>query len=94
MNPVGKLLTFAVAVLFCAWVPAAHAEDKAKNSDCMACHSNPAMTKDSGGKKVSLYVDENKLMQSIHGSLFTCVDCHKLANDPKDKNKRRRPEST
>jgi cytochrome b subunit of formate dehydrogenase len=78
--------------LFCAWVPAAHAEDKAKNSDCMACHSNPAMTKDSGGKKVSLYVDENKLMQSIHGSLFTCVDCHKLANDPKDKNKRRRPE--
>ena len=92
MNPVGKLLTFAVAVLFCAWVPAAHAEDKAKNSDCMACHSNPAMTKDSGGKKVSLYVDENKLMQSIHGSLFTCVDCHKLANDPKDKNKRRRPE--
>jgi cytochrome b subunit of formate dehydrogenase len=92
VNPVGKLLTFAVAVLFCAWVPAAHAEDKAKNSDCMACHSNPAMTKDSGGKKVSLYVDENKLMQSIHGSLFTCVDCHKLANDPKDKNKRRRPE--
>ena len=92
MNPVGKLLTFAVAVLFCAWVPAAHAEDKAKNSDCMACHSNPAMTKDSGGKKVSLYVDENKLMQSIHGSLFTCVDCHNLANDPKDKNKRRRPE--
>jgi cytochrome b subunit of formate dehydrogenase len=58
----------------------------------MACHSNPAMGKDSGGKKVSLYVDEKKLMQSIHGSLFTCVDCHKLANDPKDKNKRRRPE--
>jgi cytochrome b subunit of formate dehydrogenase len=92
VNPAGKFLTFAVAVLLCAWAPAAHATDKTKNSDCMACHSNPAMGKESGGKKVSLYVDENKLMQSIHGSLFTCVDCHKLANDPKDKNKRRRPE--
>jgi cytochrome b subunit of formate dehydrogenase/nitrate/TMAO reductase-like tetraheme cytochrome c subunit len=92
VNPAEKFLTFAVAVFLFAWAPAVHAVDKATNSDCMKCHSNPAMAKDSGGKKVSLYVDENKLMQSIHGSLFTCVDCHKLANDPKDKNKRRKPE--
>jgi cytochrome b subunit of formate dehydrogenase len=92
VNPAEKFLTCAVAVFLFAWVPAVHAADKATNSDCMKCHSNPAMAKDSGGKKVSLYVDENKLMQSIHGSLFTCVDCHKLANDPKDKNKRRKPE--
>jgi len=29
------------------------------------------------GKTVSLYVDQKKLQQSIHGSMFTCVDCHK-----------------
>jgi len=34
------------------------------------------MTTDSGGKKISLYVDEGKLKHSIHGSLFSCVDCH------------------
>ena len=34
------------------------------------------MTGNVGGKTVSLYVDENKLSHTIHGSLFTCVDCH------------------
>jgi cytochrome b subunit of formate dehydrogenase len=29
------------------------------------------------GKTVSLYVNENKLKNSVHGALFTCVDCHK-----------------
>jgi cytochrome b subunit of formate dehydrogenase/ribosomal protein S27AE len=79
------LLTFAVAVLVFAWVPLAHAADKAKNSDCLACHSDPAMVKESGGKEVSLHVDEKKLMQSIHGGLFTCVDCHKQPHDAKSK---------
>ena len=52
------------------------AAQKPKNSDCLACHGDPSMTGDVGGKTVSLYVDENKLSHTIHGSLFTCVDCH------------------
>jgi len=28
------------------------------------------------GKQVSLYVDKTKLKHSIHGDMFTCVDCH------------------
>jgi cytochrome b subunit of formate dehydrogenase len=46
------------------------------------------MSKQVNGKQVSLYVDESKLEHSVHGDLFTCVDCHKSANDPKDKNRR------
>ncbi len=46
------------------------------------------MSKQVNGKQVSLYVDESKLKHSVHGDLFTCVDCHKSANDPKDKNRR------
>ena len=34
------------------------------------------MTGQINGKTVSLYVDQDKLAHSIHGRLFTCVDCH------------------
>jgi cytochrome b subunit of formate dehydrogenase/nitrate reductase cytochrome c-type subunit len=55
---------------------AAHAQHKLKNEDCLACHSDATLTTDEGGKKVSLFVDGDKLGHSIHGSMFTCVDCH------------------
>jgi cytochrome b subunit of formate dehydrogenase len=35
------------------------------------------MSQDVNGKKQSLFVDEAKLKHSIHGSMFSCVDCHK-----------------
>ena len=35
------------------------------------------MTTEVNGKQVSLYVDESKMKQSIHGGMFACVDCHK-----------------
>jgi cytochrome b subunit of formate dehydrogenase len=68
---------------------AAFAQHEPKDADCYSCHSNPAMSKQVNGKSVSLFVDEAKLKHSVHGDLFTCVDCHKSANDPKDKNRRR-----
>jgi hypothetical protein len=47
------------------------------------------MSKQVNGKPVSLYIDKEKLEHSIHGGLLTCVDCHKSANDPANKNLRR-----
>jgi cytochrome b subunit of formate dehydrogenase len=67
---------------------AARAENKPNDKDCLACHSNAAISKQVNGRSVSLYVDESKLKHSVHGEMFTCVDCHKSANDPKDKNRR------
>ena len=58
------------------WVPAAHAAQKLKDADCLACHSDATLTEDMNGSAVSLYVDQAKLKWSIHGSMFSCVDCH------------------
>jgi cytochrome b subunit of formate dehydrogenase len=60
-----------------AFTLAAGAEHKLKNEDCLTCHSDKTLTDGENGKSVSLYVDGAKLSHSIHGSMFTCVDCHK-----------------
>jgi len=46
-----------------------------ENSDCLACHSDKALSTQRKGRAFSLYVDEKKLAASIHGGL-TCVSCH------------------
>ncbi len=44
--------------------------------ECLACHSDASLSHDENGKTVSLHVDPGKFKNSIHGSMFTCVDCH------------------
>jgi cytochrome b subunit of formate dehydrogenase len=65
-----------VIVLLLAAGCAARAEHKPMDADCLACHADTSLTKDVNGKSVSLYVDKDKLKHSIHGSIFSCVDCH------------------
>ncbi len=54
----------------------ARAQNKLTDKDCLACHSDPTLNANVNGKTASLYVNENKLKNSVHG-MFTCVDCHK-----------------
>ncbi len=77
MNSFRRNLTLTVAASLLVWACAAHAEQKLKDKDCLACHSDATLNEDANGGKVSLYVDENKLKHSVHGDLFSCVDCHK-----------------
>ena len=49
---------------------------KPTSDDCLACHSDSTLSHDVNGKAVSLFVNPNKFKDSIHGSMFTCVDCH------------------
>src|SRR5579864_5872949 len=51
-------------------------DPKASNEDCLACHGDSTLTKDVNGKAVSLYVNADAFKNSIHGGMFTCVDCH------------------
>jgi cytochrome b subunit of formate dehydrogenase len=67
--------TLALSLIFFAFT--ARAEQKPKDKDCLACHSDATLTTEVNGKQVSLYVDESKMKHSIHGDLFACVDCHK-----------------
>ncbi len=66
-----------MVLLLLVWAFATCSGQKLKDADCLACHSDNTLTKDVNGKQVSLYVDEGKLKHSIHGGMFTCVDCHK-----------------
>jgi cytochrome b subunit of formate dehydrogenase len=43
---------------------------------CFACHSDATLSHEVNGKPVSLHVDPEAFKNSIHGSMFTCVDCH------------------
>ncbi len=52
------------------------AAPKPTNEDCLACHSDSTLTHEVNGKTVSLYVNPDKFKGSIHGGMFTCVDCH------------------
>ena len=46
-----------------------------ENSDCLVCHSDRSLSGTVKGKTSSVYVSEEKLTASVHGSL-TCISCH------------------
>ncbi len=83
----GKIgaLAMACSLLLCA--SAAQAQPKPKDAECLACHADPTLTTtDAKGKTVSLTVDATKMKQSIHGGMFSCVDCHKdVKSSPHEK---------
>ena len=56
--------------------PAAKQTLKPTSDECLACHGDATLTHDINGKPVSLHVDPKAFKDSIHGSMFTCVDCH------------------
>ena len=73
------LLLIGVLGLVFSVLPACAAQKpspKPTNEDCLACHSDATMSKDVHGKPVSLYVNPDAFKHSIHGTMFTCVDCH------------------
>jgi formate dehydrogenase gamma subunit len=68
-----KLFWMLCLVLVCAGFAyagtKAAAQPKPSNDDCLACHSDGSMV---NGKEVH----GDAFKASIHGSMFTCVDCH------------------
>jgi cytochrome b subunit of formate dehydrogenase len=72
-------LSFLLFILLSAQSWAAKAKQpappKITDAECIACHSDPGLTKEVDGKQVSLAVDEAKYKGSAHG-MFGCTDCH------------------
>jgi cytochrome b subunit of formate dehydrogenase len=77
MRIAGKRCALSIIATLLSWACVAHPQPKPKDAECLACHSDPTMTTDVNGKKVSLAVDPGKMKASVHGSMFSCVDCHK-----------------
>ncbi|MFN4112025.1 MAG: hypothetical protein ACK4G1_07085, partial [Ignavibacteria bacterium] len=46
-----------------------------ENEDCMMCHNDKELSKKSGNRIVSLFVDEGKIKNSVHKEI-KCVNCH------------------
>ena len=76
MSPVRRFFTLSFAFSLVFWAAIPSAAQKIKDQTCLACHSDPTATTQVNGKTVSLFVDRAKFQHSIHGSMFSCVDCH------------------
>jgi cytochrome b subunit of formate dehydrogenase len=80
-----RFLLRSIVVSLLLWASILPAQHKLKDQDCLACHGDSTLTSEHNGKTLALYVDQKQIKHSIHGSLFSCVDCHKdvtsLAHD-------------
>src|SRR6476620_7133086 len=76
MRPTANRKFAVLSVLIGYSLSGAGAEKKPANDECLACHGDSTLNKEVSGKLVSLYVSPDKYNTSIHGSLFSCVDCH------------------
>src|SRR5258708_14765274 len=83
-----KLLHFPILALLLLMVPLAMAKGpvpKPSSDECLACHGDSTLNKEVNGKRVSLYVNPETFKTSIHGGMFSCVDCHTdLKSSPHD----------
>ncbi|RME93898.1 MAG: hypothetical protein D6766_07230 [Verrucomicrobia bacterium] len=51
--------------------------DVIEDGECLDCHGDRELTKTGpDGREVSLYVDEARFGESVHGGMVGCVDCH------------------
>jgi cytochrome b subunit of formate dehydrogenase len=81
ISRIGRL-SFLFFLILCLLTVSAAAKSASKlaakptNEDCLACHGDSGLSTERNGKTVSLHVDADKFKSSIHGSMFTCVDCH------------------
>ncbi|MGC9158837.1 MAG: cytochrome c3 family protein [Terracidiphilus sp.] len=82
MQSVNRIWAPFLALSLLAGAFTAHAQQKPRDRDCLACHGDPTLTMEVNGRTVSLYVDESKLHHSVHGRLFSCVDCHTDVKGP------------
>ena len=63
-------------MLWISLFPQAVAEEEAiSNETCLECHSDPDLTMEKDGKDVSIFVDEKKLLASVHAK-NQCRECH------------------
>ncbi len=76
----GTIFALGIALtLFCGGAAAGASGKKTaklNSDDCLACHGDASLVHTVDGKPVSLYVNPQAYKDSIHGGMFTCVDCH------------------
>ncbi len=80
MNKIIRNIFVALTGLFIAFLFIAVSENSTlsfvdSDDDCYACHEDKDLTADINGKKVSMFIDKNKVDASAHAGV-ECRDCH------------------
>ncbi len=84
MRFAGKFCALSIFATLLSVATAAPAQPKPKDAECLACHSDAQQSAD--GKTTHAAISEDKEKASIHGSMFSCVDCHKdVKSSPHEK---------
>jgi len=67
MRYAGKIYALSLLATLLCWTHAVDAQPKPKDAECLACHSDPTLASepDAAGKRLSLYVDADKMHASI-----------------------------
>ncbi len=65
-------LIIVFIILLNGWISKSTAQS---NDDCFACHDDPSLTTERGGKEVSRYIPTGILDHSVHRDL-ECISCH------------------
>lgn len=74
--------TLGVVMLLAMALSAAAAEPSEEAQMCLSCHSDSTLEYTfPNNDKMSLYVDQDQFMQSIHGERLNCTDCHRNISD-------------
>jgi cytochrome b subunit of formate dehydrogenase len=80
VNPASRFLLRSLALFFLFGACSVQGQHKLKSEDCLACHGDSTLTEDVNGKPHSLFVDAARFKHSMHGTFFTCVECHTDVN--------------
>lgn len=65
----------AILIVSLAALAPSFAFGQMPSEDCLACHSDDALTMESEGREVSVHVDPERFSGSVH-SFLSCADCH------------------
>ena len=66
-NAAARCCALAIAVLLLSFASLARAQQKPKDEECLACHSDSTLTTEVNGKRSASTVDAIKSSNSIHG---------------------------
>lgn len=69
---VGVIIGLVAGVVYLLPAPDVMAQS---NDDCMICHEDEELTRERDGREISLMIDLDKFIGSVHGEM-DCIDCH------------------
>lgn len=76
VKQIAIILVLILSILAGYSLAADDQQNDLSNDVCLSCHNDPELIKElPGGKKISVFVNEDKFKKSVHGA-NDCISCH------------------